>query len=367
MYNLILFQKHNMLTHFSAPLRIDIGGGVSDIPEFSKAVGTCVTNLAIDVFSDEAKQNRVGVEVEASLSDVHQLVYNGAVVNLFSEAKDHFTGVRLAFKTFLREFNEDQRTCYTLRIRDTLPYSTGLGGSSALFLSIFAALIDVTKKGEFVKSLDFLKRVHSFETSDLGIAGGFQDYIAAYMGGMNFIEFPTLDSIESISDRPLGLQLSIQLKKALNDLLVVVVVRDNTLGSDTVVRDEIEQLQSNPSTILPLMDTLALSNTELYDLLSVQDFSLEAIGNSMRKSWAAQKRLSSHFESRPLADLESSLDKHVYGLRGPGSGVNSLCILMKPEHKNDVLRLINEYSLSLITLFPEINTYGLRSMRQKGC
>ena len=42
-----------MIFQISTPLRIDIGGGVTDIPVLKDVFGTSIFNIGIDVYADE--------------------------------------------------------------------------------------------------------------------------------------------------------------------------------------------------------------------------------------------------------------------------------------------------------------------------
>lgn len=125
-----------------APVRVDFGGGTTDIYPFTHTHGGAVLNCGIDRYV-------VGKLVKTD-KDVH-LEYTGHT-----------------------------------------PTSSGLGTSGVMNLVWLALIsqIKLKKKGavSFKNRMDLAKHVYALEQS-MGLIGGKQDQYAAAFGGINYIEF----------------------------------------------------------------------------------------------------------------------------------------------------------------------------------
>jgi len=125
-----------------APVRVDFGGGTTDIYPFTHTHGGAVLNCGIDRYV-------IGKIVKTD-KDVH-LEYTGHT-----------------------------------------PTSSGLGTSGVMNLVWLALIsqIKLKRKGaiSFKNRMDLAKHVYSLEQS-MGLVGGKQDQYAAAFGGINYIEF----------------------------------------------------------------------------------------------------------------------------------------------------------------------------------
>lgn len=115
-----------------APVRIDFGGGTTDISPFKDRYGGCVLNAAIDKYI------------------VGELIATNKKVSL--------------------------------QYRGKIPTSSGLGTSGVMNL-VWLALISKTKN-----KIELAEKVYALEKS-LGQTGGKQDQYAGALGGINFLEF----------------------------------------------------------------------------------------------------------------------------------------------------------------------------------
>ena len=175
----------NKTVRARAPLRLGLAGGGTDVSPFSDIYGGAILNVTIDMYNyttlqmnDEEKivleaidQNIVSEYtltprlVPDGTLDLHKGVYNRIV-------KDFFGGE--AFPVKITTYSD-------------APVGSGLGSSSALTVSMIAAM-----KEMFNLPLGDYEMAHlafEIERLDLNMAGGKQDQYSATFGGFNFMEF----------------------------------------------------------------------------------------------------------------------------------------------------------------------------------
>ena len=140
-----------------APVRIDFGGGWTDVPPICTAAAGRVCAVAIARYST--------VTLQPARSGADQALEPLAAAAL------RCAGMRDV----------------SLTIENDFPVAAGLGGSSAAGVAIQAAI--ATWRGEPVAPIDLVARSRAVEVDELGIAGGWQDHCAAAFGGLLDIRF----------------------------------------------------------------------------------------------------------------------------------------------------------------------------------
>jgi glucuronokinase len=94
--------------------------------------------------------------------------------------------VRAAISRFARDFEPAARTA-AVRWRTSIPRGVGLGGSSAIVISVLRSLCAVYEVGLDPALLASVAL--AVEVEDLGIAAGLQDRVVQAYGGLVFMEF----------------------------------------------------------------------------------------------------------------------------------------------------------------------------------
>ncbi len=171
-----------MIKKIQAPVRIDFGGGTTDIKEFSSRFGGCVLNAAIN--------KHVSGSLEATDKKV-SLEYSGDI-----------------------------------------PTSSGLGTSGAMTL-VWLALISKEKNKE-----KLCEEIYNISQARELFADGKQDQYAAAFGGINFMEFNKNGKVK-VSP----LKLSKNFIKKLEDSLILVYTGKPHYSGDTngaVIKDLIK-------------------------------------------------------------------------------------------------------------------------------
>ena len=140
-----------------APVRIDFGGGWTDVPPICAEAGGRVCAAAIARYAT--------VTLESS------------------DGEAHARAEPLVAAALRRAGLRDVR----LTIANDFPIAAGLGGSSAAGIAIQAAL--AAWNDEAPSPIALVTRSRAVEVEDLGIAGGWQDHCAAALGGMLDMRF----------------------------------------------------------------------------------------------------------------------------------------------------------------------------------
>ncbi len=172
-----------------APVRVDFGGGWTDVPPYTVEQGGCVCNLAMAMHA-RATLSECASGVELNTETVSMRADRASLLRADGDAALGAAALRRAALDNVR-----------LEITSDFPHSAGLGGSSAAGVAIAAAMAEW--RHEQPTRDELAMRSREVEVEELGIAGGFQDHYAAAYGGALGLRFGADTTVEEIplSDR----------------------------------------------------------------------------------------------------------------------------------------------------------------------
>ena len=157
-----------------APVRADLAGGTLDLwPLYLFHPGSRTVNVAISYFAESEVSEVASGPIEIHLTDQQyrqtyeslQEMSNDPKAALLHRAVEHFkvSGIRITTRT-------------------DAPRGSGLGGSSALAITLVRALSEIA--GQPVEGEDLIFLVRDLETRLLGVPAGIQDYYPPVFGGL---------------------------------------------------------------------------------------------------------------------------------------------------------------------------------------
>jgi D-glycero-alpha-D-manno-heptose-7-phosphate kinase len=265
-----------------APLRIDFGGGWTDVPRFalSHPDGGAVLNAAINTY---ATGYIIKSERESSLQ--------------------------------ARMVGQDKNV---VRYELDAPAGAGLGASAAqslLWLTLVKTVIaNVSSRRELAE------RAWRIE-NELGIIGGKQDQYASAVGGISYMTFGAGTEVES-------LQLGFPFTDDFERRLVLVYTGDSRLSGDIHEAVWSRYEAAEPEAVQALTNLRRIA-VEQREALLKKD--LERFGALMNENWANQKSLHPSVTNKRLDRLVSvALDSGAIGAKATGAGGGG-CLLCLAE------------------------------------
>ena len=172
--------------------RVGLVGNPSD-GFYGKTISSCITNFYARVTLKESRKlsiirHRIYDPTEfSSLKDLEQT----------SRRDGYYGGIRLIYATCKRfsEFCREEKITlgggnYEISYDTNIPRQVGLGGSSAIIVSLFKALMEFYGLSNDDIPLEIQPNlVLSVETEELGINAGLQDRVIQTYGGTVFMDF----------------------------------------------------------------------------------------------------------------------------------------------------------------------------------
>ncbi|MFL5581687.1 MAG: hypothetical protein ACJ8AO_15065 [Gemmatimonadaceae bacterium] len=238
-----------------APVRVDFGGGWTDVPPYTTELGGAVCNMAISL------RATVRLTSEGGRAD--------AAVGMLG------ADTALAEAALRRAGLEG----VTATLRSDFPVGAGLGGSSAAGVAVQAAL--ACWRGEAVDRDALAQRSRQVEVEDLGIAGGYQDHYAAAHGGALLMEFTDRVSVRRLPLAP-------AVREALARRCVVAYTGQSRISGETItaVLDAYRAREPRVTGALARMKALAREMADAITRESVDD-----LGALVGEHWEHQRAL----------------------------------------------------------------------------
>lgn len=257
----------------TAPLRVDLAGGFTDVPPFCENEGGFVVNAAIELSCIASISRVEGAPGRILLKDA------ACERKVFFKDTKSFADVPKAITPFLLAIGERRALKIMLTIRSMGPPSSGLGSSGSALVATLAALRGFYQLNMNATAL--ARRAREIEVEQLQQIGGGQDPLAAAFGGILAIEFPR----GARDGRAKKIHVNKNLKKQFEDSILLINLK-NPRSSSSKISRVVEKIQNHhrPTlTILREMDDVArdlakeLYNESLEGSLSAIDAHAEIL------------------------------------------------------------------------------------------
>jgi len=292
-----------------APVRIDFGGGWTDVPPYPVEQGGYVCNIAI------ARYATATVTAPATLS---------SSATLTAAATREETSGRPLVTAALARFGV---TGATVDLASDYPEGAGLGGSSAAGVALCGALS--LWRGESLSPGELAERSRTLEAEDLGIAGGRQDHYAAAVGGALGLTFGSQVKVQRI---PLSPQLQAELERR----CLVYYTGESRISAETItaVLDAYRAREPRVVRSLHRMKELALNMTKALASGAVDD-----LGALVREHWEHQRSLHPGIPT-PLIDeiIQRAYANGAIGAKALGASGGGCVLCIAADGESDALR-----------------------------
>lgn len=172
--------------------RIGLMGNPSD-GFFGKTISACITNFCATVKLRESKLLNITPHEVYDPAGFDSL----SALEVTAKRDGYYGGIRLLYAT-CKKFSQycresgiplDERN-FTISYETNIPRQVGLGGSSAIIVSLWKALMEFYGLTDDDMTLEIQPAlILSVETEELGINAGLQDRVIQTYGGTVFMDF----------------------------------------------------------------------------------------------------------------------------------------------------------------------------------
>jgi D-glycero-alpha-D-manno-heptose-7-phosphate kinase len=296
----------------SAPVRLDLAGGWTDVPPFSAREGGTVVTAAIRLFARaEVKLGGSGFRlVSEDLRDRMEVSDSAGLVR---------DGRLDLLKAGLRMLPVG--AC-TLTTRSDAPPGSGLGSSGALDVALVAALSSA--RGESRDPVDIAETACHLEAVEAGISGGRQDQFASSLGGFLRLDFrdPQVE-IQRIKLEPAFMN-------HLASRMVLCYTSASRFSGATIDR-VMRAYEKGDRAVAAALHGLRQVAEDMAGALAGAD--IGRIGRLLTANWQHQLALDARMRTPEMARLEQAMeDAGAIGGKAAGSGAGGCMFFLGPEN-----------------------------------
>ena len=284
-----------MIIKSTAPCRISLFGGSTDIPQYADKYGGLVISFATNL------RSKLTLYTEEASSILNRVPLKGDM-NFMRKIFSHFKLEKVKFVSESEALLE-----------------SGLGTSAASAVATVGAINRVLKlntgKGEIAE------KAWEIETKVIGLYGGRQDQYASAFGGFNAIMF----SKDRIDVQPLKTKMITQLMPAL------VLVHTNKIRTNPKIQEGFKKLDSERIAKLSELKDLATSA-----FVSLEEGDIEAVGALLDQSWQVKKQTNKGISTPELDNIYQNAKHYgAYGGKLLGSGGGGYMLFIVDPNKRD--------------------------------
>lgn len=292
----------------SAPARIDLAGGWTDVAPFAAKEGGVVVNAAIELRAQaEVWPGGTGYILEAQ--DL------GTRAEIADSSGLRQSGHLDLLKAALRR--SGQGPCI-LRTRSEAPAGSGLGSSGALDVALVAAL-DAARGVQRLPTA-LAEEAFQLEAVDAELPGGRQDQYAAALGGIHRFGFAETGVVAQ------RIRLDGAFAAVLAEQLVVCYTGISRVSSDTISR-VMGGYERGDGAIAGALRGLVEVAERMAEALRAGD--LSGVGSLLSLNWRLQQRLDRGMRTEPMARLEAAMRASgILGGKAVGAGAGGSMIFL---------------------------------------
>ncbi|HEX9983499.1 MAG TPA: hypothetical protein VGF69_09550 [Thermoanaerobaculia bacterium] len=299
-----------------APVRADLAGGTLDLwPLYLFHPGARTVNVAISFFAESEVSETGDGAIELNFADTQysqryeSLTALGAdpKASLVHRALEHFklNGIRITTRT-------------------DAPRGSGLGGSSALTITLVRALSELA--GRPVEGEDLIFLVRDLETRLLGVPAGIQDYYPPVFGG--------LASLHLLPGKPHRVPLAHAASDLASHFLLHYTGVQHFSGTNNweMYKRQID----GDKRVHDGLEAIAQTSIEMERALEASNY--EAAGRALAKEWENRKALIEGI-STPEIDraIEAGARAGAWGGKVCGAGGGGCIVFLFPPDRRQAI------------------------------
>jgi D-glycero-alpha-D-manno-heptose-7-phosphate kinase len=301
-----------------APVRADLAGGTLDLwPLYLFHPGARTVNVAISYYAESEVSETGDGAIEIHLTDqqyqqryasLHELAADpkAALIRRVLEHFHHMNGIRITTRT-------------------DAPRGSGLGGSSALTITLVRALTEIA--GDPVEGERLVELVRDLETRLLAVPAGIQDYYPAVFGGLAALHL----NPGAIIRHPISLPVGELAEHML--LHYTGIAHFSGTNNWQLYKRHVDGKKK----VMTGFDRIAVNAADMEKAL--ESGNMEAAGAALAQEWKNRKALIEGISTPEIdAAIAAAIEAGAWGGKVCGAGGGGCIVFLAPRDKRDAVR-----------------------------
>ncbi|MSR86164.1 GHMP kinase [Candidatus Woesearchaeota archaeon] len=305
-----------------APIRLEFGGGGTDIPSYSDRYGGCVLSATINKYTYASLRPTHNTELKLITTETNDSL-------LFKDAKDlAYNGDQDLIKAVIKRMKINYGC--EIAFRSEAPPDSGLGNGATAAVTMVGVFNQLRYENK-LNDYEIAETAYDTMKYELDIQGGKQAFYSSVFGGFNFIEFQEngFTRVNKVKIKP---QTIAELEKHL--LLVYLGKREKVESSQAILKEqEVNYGQGEKLSILEQLKGLA---QDMKDRLEHND--LTSFAQKMDLAFQIKKKLNPSITSPKIEDISEVAKKNgALATRIQGSGAGGHLLVFCDWNKEHVI------------------------------
>jgi D-glycero-alpha-D-manno-heptose-7-phosphate kinase len=302
-----------------APVRADLAGGTLDLwPIYLFHPGSRTVNVAISYYAEsEVCETGEGIEIHLTDQQYRQR---------YESLKDVAADPKAAL--IYRALEHFHLSNVQITTRTDAPRGSGLGGSSALAITLVRALSELS--GNALEGDELIFLVRDLETRLLGVPAGIQDYYPPVYGG--------LAALHLEPGSPVRHAIGVPITDLASHMLLHYTGIAHFSGTNNweMYKRQIQGMKK----VQKGFTKIAATSIEMEHALETGDW--EAAGRALAKEWTNRKALIDGISTPEVdAAIAAATGAGAWGGKVCGAGGGGCVVfLLPPEKREDVVRAL---------------------------
>lgn len=309
----------------SAPYRISLGGGGTDLPFYARKRKGALISASINEY--------ITVMVAHRSLDSDIFLQYSKTERCHSVNEINHDIIREVLKYF--KINKS----FQIATFSSMPTFTGLGASSTLIVALLTAIYDLKGKKKSKKSI--AEKAYYIERKILKLSGGFQDQYIASFGGIQLIK---ISKSLNVSIKQLHIGKSV-MNKLNNSLFLIHSEVDRK--SEKIILKQKKESEKDQIRVFDAYDEIKNIGKDSIDLISSGKIS--KLGKLMDKHWEIKKSISTSISSNHLNNMYEKLKSFgAIGGKIIGAGGGGFFLMVVDRKKNFFKRKLKMNSFKIV-------------------
>lgn len=322
-----------MIIRSTAPLRLGLAGGGTDLSPYSDEFGGSVLNVSIDLYATCTIEEQSNGQVYFEAADMNQWFSSKSMGSF--ELDGVLNLHKGVYNRIVRDFTGGNALSFKMTTYADAPPGSGLGSSSTMVVSMVKAYTEWLKLplGEY----DIAKLAYEIERLDVGLSGGKQDQYAATFGGFNFIEFYK-DDIVIVNP--------LRIKNWIKDELeasMILYYTDISRFSSEIIDEQKSNVEKKSQATLEAMHELKDASLKMKDALL--NGKIKVFAELLNQSWINKKK-TAYAISNPLIEKIYNAGIEAGAMAGKVSGAGGggyMMFIVDPVKKVSVMNALVQF------------------------
>lgn len=340
--------KKNLIVRSTAPLRLGLAGGGTDVSPYSDMYGGLVLNATINLYAHcyiEVTDDNI---IEITAVDLNKTEKYPTQKTLpINGTLDLGKGV---YNRLVKDYDLPALS-FKMTTYSDAPAGSGLGSSSTMVVCILKAFMEWLKLP--IGDYELARLAYEIERIDLKLSGGKQDQYAAAFGGFNYMEFLPNDLV---------IVNPLRIKRWIVDELensMVLYYTGASRSSAKIIDEQKKNTQSGKTQTLDALHKIKQSVRDMKQCILVGD--VMGFTDIIRQGWEDKKRLANSISNEKIDNVFkiASQNGAIAGKVSGAGGGGFITLVVKPEKKFSLMRALDTLDGKTIPFkFTEDGTHG---------